>query len=199
VAAWSSSVRGALVRRITAAIGSVMLAAALSGCATPTPPAVAAPAVAVDADTPREWRGRFQVTLQAFDLERPPESTSGRFELLARGLALELALASPFGQTMALATRRADGTATLELADGRRVQTDSLDALLERALGYPLPVERLPAWLDRRFEHVVARDRTGEPVDALDSGWRIRMEPRRWQLQRPQGSGTLTVLLLLDR
>jgi hypothetical protein len=62
-----------------------------------------------------------------------------------------------------------------------------------------LPIERLPVWLERRFEHVVARDDRGEPIDALDSGWRIRMESRRWQLQRPQASGTLTVLLLLDR
>jgi outer membrane biogenesis lipoprotein LolB len=195
-------VRGAFARRMASGLASLAmaatLAAALTGCATPAPP-VTAPAAAADPDGPREWQGRFLITVHGFDPEVAADSTSGRFELTAKGPALDLVLFSPFGQTMAWAARRADGTATLELSDGRRVQADSLDALLQRALGYPLPIERLPVWLERRFEHVVARDDRGEPIDALDSGWRIRMESRRWQLQRPQASGTLTVLLLLDR
>jgi outer membrane lipoprotein LolB len=87
----------------------------------------------------------------------------------------------------------------MTLADGRRIEAPSLDALLERALGWPLPVERLPAWLDDRFETVLERDTEGQPRLAQDSGWRIEREPRRWALQRSHAGGTLRVVLVLDR
>ena len=31
------------------------------------------------------------------------------------------------------------------------------------------------------------------------AGWQIEREPRRWAMQRPQGGGTLRVVLVLDR
>jgi outer membrane lipoprotein LolB len=170
----------------------------VAGCATPQPPAPAT-AQAADPQAPREWQGRFQVAVLSFDPNLPADTSSGRFELVAVGESLRLALFTPFGQTVAFAGRHADGSATLELADGRRLTARSLDDLLQRALGYPLPIERLPHWLERRFEQVISHDREGVPVDALDSGWRIRMDARRWELVRPQPTGSLQVLLLLDR
>jgi outer membrane lipoprotein LolB len=170
--------------------------AVLGGCATPAPRAAVPPA---DAASLREWAGRFSVTYQQLVPDAPVDNNGGRFELTAVGNALELTLYSPFGQTVASAQRRPDGSATLELADGRRMQSETLDGLLHQALGYPLPIERLPDWLDRRFEQVISRDAGGEAIDALDSGWRIRLDARRWQFQRQQSTGTLTVLLLLDR
>jgi hypothetical protein len=71
--------------------------------------------------------------------------------------------------------------------------------VLEQALGWPLPIERLPDWLDDRFEHVLERAPDGRPSVAQDSGWRIEREPRRWTLARPHPQGRLRVVLLLDR
>jgi outer membrane biogenesis lipoprotein LolB len=186
--------RAALLRAVIA----VAIPTLIAGCATPQPPAPVT-TQAPDPQAPREWQGRFLVSVQAFDPNQPAETSLGRFELVAAGQALQLALYSPFGQTVASAGRREDGSATLELPDGRRVEAVSLDDLLHRALGYPLPIERLPQWLDRRFDDVIARDSAGTPIEARDSGWHIRMEPRRWELSRPQPTGSLRVLLLLDR
>jgi len=190
--------RGVLAR-LRRTLVSLAIAAStavlVSGCATPQPPA----AQAADQPPSREWQGRFLVSVQTLDPNVPADVSAGRFELVTRGDALRLALFSPFGQTLASARRDGDGIAVLELADGRRLQAGSLDELLQRALGHPLPIERLPQWLERRFEQVLARSPDGTPVEASDSGWRIRMDTRRWELERPQPTGRLRVLLLLDR
>jgi outer membrane lipoprotein LolB len=190
-------------RRARPGTAWLALAVALlaAGCATPAVPP-AAPA-SRSADAPREWAGRFSVRLTAADATGRQDAADGRFALTELpapgGRRLELELSSPFGQTLASARRQPDGAATLTLADGRRMAAPSLDALLERALGWPLPVERLPDWLDDRFETVLARDPQGTVTAAADSGWRIEREPRRWTLQRPQAAGELRVVLLLDR
>jgi outer membrane biogenesis lipoprotein LolB len=108
-------------------------------------------------------------------------------------------LQSPFGQTLANARRVPDGTASLVLADGRTLSAGSLDALLEQAIGWPLPVERLTDWLDDRFELVLARDSAGQITSATDSGWQISREPNRWILIRPRPDGQLRIVLVLDR
>jgi outer membrane biogenesis lipoprotein LolB len=181
---------------LRAPLTAIALAAALAGCATP---AARTPAAVTEVAAPRDWSGRFSVTLQPHVPDAASDNSGGRFELTAFGPAMNLTLYSPFGQTIASAERRPDGSASLQLADGRRLHAENLDRLLHRALGHPMPVERLPDWLDRRFEQVLRRDAAGEPIDALDSGWRIRLDDRRWQMQRIEPTGTLTVLLLLDR
>ena len=184
---------------------ALALAALLGAAGCATAPAVPPAPVgeARPADGPREWIGRFSVRLQSGDPSGSQDAADGRFALTsapaAGGRRLDLSLTSPFGQTLASASRLPDGAATLELADGRTLSAPGLDALLERALGWPLPVERLPDWLDDRFETVLARDARGAVSAAADSGWRIEREPRRWTLQRPQGTGQLRVVLLLDR
>jgi hypothetical protein len=131
------------------------------------------------------------------------DTIAGRFALSARGApgarALDLELVSPFGQTVATGRRESDGRAMLTLSDGRTLRAASLDALLEQALGWPLPIERLPDWLDDRFETVVTRDAAGRVATAEDSGWRIEREPRRWTLRRPHEGTQLRVGLVLDR
>jgi outer membrane biogenesis lipoprotein LolB len=177
---------------------------AITGCAS-TPPAAPVPALPERVvEGPREWVGRFSVRLVSGDPAGKQEAADGRFELTsvpaAGGRRLDLELISPFGQTMATAHRQPDGAAMLALADGRTLRAGSLDALLERALGWPLPIEQLPDWLDDRFENVTARDAQGAVTAATDSGWRIERDARRWTLQRPQGAGgQLRVVLLLDR
>lgn len=180
------------------AAGLVLAAAALAGCAS-TPPAPPRPADG----SQRDWSGRFSVVLDSRVPGERQDAAAGRFTLQARGApsarALDLELVSPFGQTIATGRREPDGRSTLRLSDGRRLQAESLDALLHQALGWPLPIERLPDWLDDRFQTVIERDAQGAVRLAEDSGWRIEREPRRWALQRPHDGARLRVVLVLDR
>jgi outer membrane biogenesis lipoprotein LolB len=173
--------------------------AGLAGCATVAPPPT--PPTAVDG--PRDWTGRFSVTLASDLPGGRQDAAAGRFTLLARptagGRVLELQLTSPFGQTLADARRAPDGASSLTLSDGRTLRGASLDAVIEQALGWPLPIDRLPDWLDDRFQTVLERDARGEIALAADSGWRIEREPRRWAFQRPHADGRLRVVLVLDR
>ena len=188
---------------LAVATAGLALTVALGGCALAPPapaPEAAGPAAA---DAVREWAGRFSVVSQPAEPGANQDAGAGRFVLVSRptpgGRALDLDVVTPFGQTIATGRRAPDGASTMTLADGRTIAAPSLDALLERALGWPLPVERLPAWLDDRFETVLERDAAGRPRLAQDSGWRIEREPRRWALQRPHLGGTLRVVLVLDR
>jgi outer membrane lipoprotein LolB len=187
------------IRRTAAAAVLVTAALAAAGCAV-TPPA---PPVVAPSESVREWAGRFSVVIDAAVPGGNQDTVAGRFALVARGQAgaraLDLELVSPFGQTVATGRREPDGRSALTLSDGRTVRAPSLDALLERALGWPLPIERLPDWLDDRFESVLARDAQGQVTSAEDSGWRIEREPRRWALRRPHGDTFLRVVLVLDR
>jgi len=187
-------------RRRTALAPAVALTLALAGCAS-APPVPSATAASLDA--PREWNGRFSVRLESDGPEGRQEAATGRFSLLSRptpaGRALEVDLSSPLGQILAQGRRQPDGRSSLELSDGRRFEAGSLNGVLEQALGWPLPIERLPDWLDDRFQAVLERDAAGRAVLARDSGWRIEREPRRWTLTRPHPQGRLLVVLLLDR
>lgn len=180
---------------------AALLAAALSACATAPRPA-APPPVAVP-DAPREWSGRFSTLLESSQPGGRQDAAAGRFLLVSRPVAggrrLEIEVTSPFGQVMAIGHREADGAATLRLADGRTLTAPSLDELMRQAVGGALPIERLPEWLEDRFEQVVARDPQGRVALARDSGWRIERDPGRWALERPQSDGRLRVVLVLDR
>ncbi len=190
--------RSALRTARRAALCALLGATLLVGCASPTPPVVSGGPTDL-----REWSGRFAVSLKPEGTDSREEGGGGRFMLTRVAsepkASLELQLLSPFGQVMASGQRRPDGRATLTLANGSMLQAASLDAVIEQALGWSLPVERLTDWLDDRFEEVVSRDAQGQVVSARDSGWRILREPRRWELERSQPTGRLRVILVLDR
>lgn len=195
-------------RGATAAAFGIALALG-AGCAaigpasgdTSTP--ASAPAAPAPAEVVREWSGRFSASLVSSVPGANQDTAAGRFVLVsnpsAGGRTLDLELASPFGQTIARGRRGVDGTSAMTLADGRTLRAPTLDALIEQAVGWPLPIERLPDWLDDRFETVLARDASGGIALAQDSGWRIEREPRRWALQRPHAGGSLRVVMVLDR
>jgi hypothetical protein len=186
-------------RRLAAALAVCGAALATAGCAVAPP----VPTRMSSEASVREWNGRFSVVMEAALPGGNQDTIAGRFALSARGApgarALDLELVSPFGQTVATGRRESDGRAMLTLSDGRTLRAASLDALLEQALGWPLPIERLPDWLDDRFETVVTRDAAGRVATAEDSGWRIEREPRRWTLRRPHEGTQLRVGLVLDR
>lgn len=176
---------------------------ALGGCVVAPPQPSTTTGIIGNENEPREWAGRFSVLMQNNGFEQRQDSAIGRFRLNSApapsGRTLALELTSPFGQVLASGTRQPDGRSTLLLADGRTLQAPTLDAVLELALGWPLPIERLPDWLDDRFEEVTLRDGQGQVLSASDSGWRIEREPRRWALERVRPEGRLRVVLILDR
>jgi outer membrane biogenesis lipoprotein LolB len=189
------------LRRAVAVVAIGCAAVLGAGCAVA--PTVAPAPRSGAADAVRDWAGRFSVTLQSDLPGGRQDAALGRFELASRAVAggrrLELELTSPFGQILASGRREPDGASTLRLSDGRTLSAGSLDAVLERALGWQLPIERLPEWLDDRFETVLSRDDRGQVTAARDSGWQIERDARRWALQRRHADGQLRVVLVLDR
>ena len=174
-----------------------------SGCAVTPPRLPGADNTLAPELAARDWAGRFSVSSQSSGVDTRQDAAVGRFLLTSvaspGGRTLDLMLQSPFGQTLATARRLPDGTASLVMANGRTLTAGSLDALLEQAIGWPLPVERLTDWLDDRFERVLTRDSAGQITSATDSGWQISREPNRWILVRPRPDGELRVVLVLDR
>jgi len=152
---------GSFARRLLLA-GLVALVAA---CATPTP----------DIGAPTGlWLGRFSMVLTEPGVERRQEQVQGRFELRSHGERRSLTVFSPFGQTLAQLDDR-PGHARLTTSDGTVLEADTAEGLLERALGWRLPVHELPAWLEAR---------AGEPQLA-GSDWRVRVA-RRFDDGRPR-------------
>ena len=142
----------------------------LAGCST-LPPTPASQVV---------WSGRF-----AIEGEPNLEPTSGRFTLERNGEQRKLDLISPLGQILARVEIDSQG-ATLKHADGRIEAAPDSTSLLERALGWRLPVEQISNWLDGTIAGVRVRDAAGRPTLAVDEQWLIRIEPpRRWWLEWP--------------
>jgi len=87
----------------------------------------------------------------------------------------ELALVSPFGQTVAEISVNRE-RARLVAADGSVHEAADASALTEAVLGYPLPVARLAGWLQAQpgtAAVVAGRDERGRPTLLLDAGWEI--------------------------
>ena len=117
--------------RVAAAAG-LLLAAALSGCAT-RPPAAEA------------WTsGRLAVRVEA-SAERAASAFSADFDLRGDGERGELRLTSPIGTRLAQA-RWSGAEAVLDTGSGEQ-RYDDLESLSRQALGEALPLRALPAWL----------------------------------------------------
>ncbi|MEZ5658964.1 MAG: outer membrane lipoprotein LolB [Burkholderiaceae bacterium] len=156
----------------SAALGvalGIATAGALSSCATQGP--AVAPA-------PGHWSGRFSLTLSLPPSDQNAqqgreERAQGRFTLTrSEAGRIDLDLFSPFGQTLAQA-RSEPGQASLVTHDGQRLTAVDPDTLIERALGWRLPVSALPDWLQSRAE------------PAPNGGWVVRFE-RRFADGRPR-------------
>ena len=183
-------IRGASARALAA---SLLLAALLTACATPSlvPP-------------DRAYSGRFAVTT-AFEEQR--ENVSGRFTLEIRGPQQIVELASPLGTTVARVEIEPGG-ARATGAQMQEVRGSDADALTQRLLGWPLPVSGLADWIEGRpVPTRVARvEREGGRVVLLEQdGWTIRLQeyseatarPRRLVLERPAAANIPSVVLRL--
>ncbi len=171
---------------------ALVLVFVLAGCATP---AAIAPAPA--SDTPAAvhgWYGRFSATSVVPGNATREERFSGRFLLRRSSGESVIEISSVLGQTIAIARSGPNG-ARLETADGKVFTAASADELLERVLGWRIPVALLPDWLEGRFG-----------ADA--GGWQVQVEelidqlPRRLALRWPEppraGQASLALLLIID-
>jgi outer membrane lipoprotein LolB len=112
-----------------------LLSLFLAACATaPKPPAGATAEYG-------PWTGRLALTVQG----RPGDSFTAGFELKGNPQAGELELLSPLGGTLGLLQWQ-PGKATLR-SPSRSTEYESLDALVTKVAGTPVPVAALFDWL----------------------------------------------------
>ncbi|CAJ0796463.1 Outer-membrane lipoprotein LolB [Ralstonia condita] len=184
--------------------------AVFAGCAT-VRPANDLFAGAQDGDTAiTRYQGRFSARYMQGNAE---QSVVGSFLWRERGTDVQLELMSPLGQTMAVVSQSQQG-ATLELPNRAPQRAPEVDALMQDALGFSLPVSGLRDWLRARpapgTPARVERDAQSRPETIEQNGWTVHYVAwtddastdahiRRLDLDRPQGSqGPLSVRLVLD-
>lgn len=114
-------------------------------------------------------------TLEArFALRHDARSYSGLLSWRHLPARDEMLLASPLGQGLAEIISDADG-ARLKGSDGKLHLAADVAALTEPLLGFPLPLERLSAWVRGRGSDAgrVQADAGGRPSTLAEDGWLI--------------------------
>jgi outer membrane lipoprotein LolB len=160
-------------------LSSILLAAALTGCATGTAN-LSNPAATVGAyrDT-IDFSGKLAVNYQR---EGQPGSVSGNYTWTQRPDRIDVALTSPLGQTVAEITVTPQSATLVQRADRPPLVAKDIDTLTEQALGYALPVNGLRDWLqgyvtDAQGRRVAVSPANGNLVTR--DGWRLRF--LEWQ------------------
>lgn len=146
-------------------------AALLAGCASTAPVSTSQATVAPYQDA-IELAGALLVN---YDKGGQPDTLSGKFTWSQKGDAVDVALLSPLGQTIAT-IRVTPGSATLtQGGKSPRVARD-IDSLTAQTLGWSLPVSGLRDWLQgyataadgKRFAASPARNSVTTP-----DGWQL--------------------------
>ena len=179
----------------TPLLAGLLGAAFIAGCAT-TPPSP--PPVAHNPAEPLHLTGRFSFTSTSNLPQSRPQHSSGRFQLDREGENLSIELSSPFGQTLVRAAQRQSEAAWLETAQHQRYTGPTLEAVLQDAIGIPVPVSRLPDWLTDRFQNVEERSADGHSIRARDAGWQLERNDSRWFLTWHQNPQRIEILLVVD-
>ncbi|AOJ70039.1 MULTISPECIES: lipoprotein insertase outer membrane protein LolB [Burkholderia] len=134
--------------RAHAARGFVLAAAAaiaLAGCATQPERASASIAPnALQTEQNRAYTGRFAVQYQ--DQLGNPRNVYGNFDWQEQDASVSLELRSPLGQTLAV-VKSAPSGASLELPNRQPQYAPDVGELMQRALGFALPLDGLRYWL----------------------------------------------------
>lgn len=176
-------------------LAGLLGAALMAGCAT-TPPSP--PPAARNPAEPLHLTGRFSFTSTSNLPQSRPQHSSGRFQLNREGENLSIELSSPFGQTLVRAAQRQGEAAWLETAQHQRYTGPTLEAVLQDAIGIPVPVSRLPDWLTDRFQNVEERSADGHSIRARDAGWQIERNDSRWFLTWHQNPQRIEIRLVVD-
>lgn len=174
--------------------GTLALLLLLAGCASAPVPPVAAVAHGRPAF---ELEGRIGVR----DGEH---SFFGNLHWRAGEGRDELTLATPLGQGVARISRRG-GATVLQWPDGRSETAADPEDLLEKALGFRLPLAGLDYWvegrLDPRRPGAAVRDADGRVESLSQDGWQVHYlayagaRPAKLRLRRAD----VEVTLIVDR
>lgn len=169
----------------------------LAGCASPEKIVGTEPAF--------DRTGRFAVTIENPGKER--ESVQGGFAWHDTGRMLLLNLANPLGNTLAQLQVR-PRQALLIRNDGSQEEAPSADALADRVLGGPLPVNGLREWLRGRLDPhsatAIQKNADGQLEAFTQDGWHVQMQrydklgPRRLDLLRGSDGDSIRVRLIID-
>ena len=141
----------------------------VAGCAqlAPTPEAVPVNRAALAAAFSAEGR---------LSARRGNEGVAGQFTWIHESARDEVVLATPLGQTLVRLTGDGDGVRA-ELSNGRIERARDWNTLTSTALGVPLPVEGLSAWIRGMprdgAAHSIERDARGRPALLRQDGWEI--------------------------
>jgi outer membrane lipoprotein LolB len=159
---------------------SVLVAFGLAGCQSLAPTAIAVkPTQAV------QFQGRFSANIEKLSASfesQSRENVPGRFDFYQTPQSALLELYSPFGQLMARFTSPAQGDATLETADRGVFTAKNADELADQALGWRVPITRLPLWLKGQAGPRGQTDIDGRLLTDVDANWRVTVE--EWTAQR---------------
>jgi outer membrane lipoprotein LolB len=130
------------------------------------------------------------------------EAATGRLTWRHSDGGDELLISTPLGQGVAEITRR-DGVYTLVAANGERYSAADPERLTRQALGYALPLDGLPDWVQGRPEkgvEAVTRYDGERLAELRQRGWLIDYSgsddrpPKRVRLTR----GDLDIRLVID-
>jgi len=141
----------------------------LSGCALLSPPPAPDARPAQPETAPFAMNGRISVNHYG-------ERHSAGLHWTHRGQSDEVLLLTPLGQT-AVRVYRDARNATLDDGD-KHYQADNADALMEKVLGWHLPLRGLHQWVlglpDTDSPVQIKRDSKGRISELLQDGWEVR-------------------------
>lgn len=174
----------------------------MAGCATTPAAIVTSPEGQATLQSPFEATGRLSV-------RRGTEGIATNFAWEHDGERDRIDLSTPLGQTVA----QLSGTPTeveLELPDHRKFAASDWDSLTTRALGVPIPVTGLAAWM-RALPRAdatssIERDAQQRPLVLRQDGWEIVYQyaddasrrPARLVLRYP-GTEPVEVRIAIDQ
>lgn len=156
-----------LIKLVTSGCAAIVLAA----CATTAPTSMSQSPVGAYREV-IDLAGRLSVNYQK---DGKPETLSGKFNWSQKGERIDVALASPLGQTLAKISVTPDSATLTQTDQAPRVAKD-INSLTAQALGWSLPVAGLRDWLQgyatapggKRF----AASPASNSVTTAD-GWRL--------------------------
>jgi len=160
-------------QRTLAAAGAAL---ALAGCAS-TPPSANAPAgAALQTAATHAYHGRFAVRYD--DRLGNPQNVYGNFDWQEHGDDVSLELRSPLGQTLAV-VKSTPRAASLELPNRPTQYAPDVGDLMQKTLGFELPLAGLRYWLLPTAAPATPAETVRDPADGTrikqlrQDGWTI--------------------------
>ncbi|HHT8832063.1 MULTISPECIES: lipoprotein insertase outer membrane protein LolB [Burkholderia] len=160
-------------QRTLAAAGAAL---ALAGCASTPPPAGTSTRAALQTAATHAYHGRFAVRYD--DRLGNPQNVYGNFDWQEHGDDVSLELRSPLGQTLAV-VKSTPRAASLELPNRPTQYAPDVGDLMQKTLGFELPLAGLRYWLLPTVAPATPAETVRDPADGTrvkqirQDGWTI--------------------------